>query len=185
MAAAPADLRALLGRIVFMSDGAGGSQATPAQLRPPLVSVTRPGGDNVDEMTLKTSVVVPFKDTPFVEVSVTQAWSQAKTNTKPDTWWGLEFYGMHWDEAINHVNPGDRGKDWGAGLGNMAGGGRGLEAEVHGLSGACHRDSGCAGVSRRLERGDAAAVEDRAHAMMRILYSLPSRLGGNRCRWQD
>ncbi|PNY23407.1 Uncharacterized protein TCAP_06651 [Tolypocladium capitatum] len=113
----PAELRKLAAGIVLIPDRAGGKQ-TVAALKPPRVMMTtRAGGDTVDETLLKTSILVPFKDTPFiVEISVTQAWSGLKTSTTPETWWGVEFYGQHWDEAINHVCPGERRKDWGPGL---------------------------------------------------------------------
>ncbi|KND90344.1 hypothetical protein TOPH_04933 [Tolypocladium ophioglossoides CBS 100239] len=116
MTSMPTELRKLAGGIVLIPDGAGGDQT--AALKPPRVLMTtRAGGDKVDETLLKTSILVPFKDTPFlVEISVTQAWSGLKTNTTPETWWGVEFYGQHWDEAINHVSPGERRKDWGPGL---------------------------------------------------------------------
>lgn len=116
MATIPTELRNLVRGIVLIPDRAGGDQAVV--LKPPrIVMSTRVGGDKVDETLLKTSILVPFKDTPFIiEISVTQAWSGLKTNTVPETWWGVEYYGQHWDEAMNHVSPGERRKDWGPGL---------------------------------------------------------------------
>ena len=128
MATIPSELRNLVRGIVLVPDRAGGDQV--AELTTPRVMMTKVlGGDKVDETLLKTSILVPFKDTPFiVEISVTQAWSGLETNTDPETWWGLEFYGQHWDEAMNHVNPGERRKDWGPELQDIwLGHGPGLE----------------------------------------------------------
>lgn len=98
-------------KLTFDGEGSTGP------MQPPRLVLKGPGNDEVEETILKTSVVMPFGETPFlVEVSVSQAWSQMMTHREPETWWGLEFYGLQWSEAMNNVNPGERRKDWGEGL---------------------------------------------------------------------
>lgn len=90
----------------------------------PRLDLTRPANDKVEETVLETSILMPFRDTRFVvQVSISQAWSRMKTDTVPETWWTLEFYGRHWGEALNHVSPGERRKDWGEELGHIWPGG--------------------------------------------------------------
>lgn len=74
----------------------------------------------VGRTSLKSSVIIPYKTTPYViEVSVTKTWERACTLDKPETTWGVELYASHWDESINHVCGGERRKDWGQGLKNI------------------------------------------------------------------
>ena len=55
----------------------------------------------------------------MVEVSVTRVWQGTQVQAEPDTHWSIQFYGLHWDEAVNHIRAGDRAKDWGEGLRNV------------------------------------------------------------------
>ncbi|KAM4059362.1 hypothetical protein HRG_007780 [Hirsutella rhossiliensis] len=120
-ASIPADLRGIMERLKLTSQGAEDNKAS---MQSPRLVLTRPGGDEVEETILKTSVLLPFRDTPFlVEISVSQAWPQMMTHREPETWWGIEFYGKHWSEAINNVSPGERRKYWGEGLRNIWPGG--------------------------------------------------------------
>ncbi|PFH63346.1 hypothetical protein XA68_13803 [Ophiocordyceps unilateralis] len=85
-------------------------------LQPPRVVVTpRPGSDEVDETVLKTSVILPFKSTRYVvEVSVSQTWNRMETQSDPETRWGVEFYGLHWEETLEGISPQGQRDDWGA-----------------------------------------------------------------------
>ncbi|KAL7794574.1 hypothetical protein V8C37DRAFT_409106 [Trichoderma ceciliae] len=77
-------------------------------------------GDKVSETRLKTSFIAEFQDTPYMlEINIEQVWKGLKTKSKPETRWGIELYGKHWDSAMNQVNPIDRRKDWGEGLKNV------------------------------------------------------------------
>lgn len=70
----------------------------------------------VDETRLKRAIVIPFRDTPFaVEVSINHSWEGLSTGQPASTWWCISMYGVHWEEAINQVSPGDSKKSWGEG----------------------------------------------------------------------
>lgn len=68
----------------------------------------------VKESRLRTSAIIPFKNSSHaVEISVMHTWKNCQTSLEPETNWGIEFYGVHWDEAINRVSGAERRKDWG------------------------------------------------------------------------
>ena len=75
-------------------------------------------GSVVQTVFLKSSVVIPFKDTPYlVEISRISTYKDGKTTKKPALSWCIEVYGAHWDDAINCVNATDgERKDWGEDL---------------------------------------------------------------------
>lgn len=76
--------------------------------------------NEVGETRLKSSVLIPYKTTPYIiEVSVTKKWNKAQTREESETTWGVELYASHWDESINYVCGGERRKDWGQGLNQM------------------------------------------------------------------
>ncbi|KAF7551713.1 hypothetical protein G7046_g7645 [Stylonectria norvegica] len=88
----------------------------------PQLSTLRLGDlmSRVSQTRLRSSVKITFKDTPYIlEVSVTKVWNGGRTTTEPEVSWGIEFYGVHWDEGINYVSAGERRKDWGEGLVNI------------------------------------------------------------------
>ncbi|KAH7326713.1 hypothetical protein B0I35DRAFT_142410 [Stachybotrys elegans] len=65
---------------------------------------------------LKMSAIIPFTDPRYaVQISVTRAWDGLKQGN-PRVTWGIEFYGSHWEEAINQVSNEDGRKDWGPGF---------------------------------------------------------------------
>ncbi|OAQ91510.1 hypothetical protein VFPFJ_03250 [Purpureocillium lilacinum] len=111
-AVVPDDLLKLMQSIVLIPNKA--DKGDGHSLCPPRLLNGQSAGGQIDRTTLKTSIIVPFRNTPFViEVSITQQWQGMKTVSEADTWWGLEFYCRGWDEAINNVSPGERRKDWG------------------------------------------------------------------------
>ncbi|KAM0259541.1 hypothetical protein ACHAQJ_003267 [Trichoderma viride] len=75
----------------------------------------------VSQTRLKTSFIAEFRDSPYMlEISITQEWEGLRTDTTPEeTIWQVEFYGKHWDSAMNQINPVDQRKDWGEGLKNV------------------------------------------------------------------
>lgn len=100
--------------IMLVPDKSGPSHASSPTA--PKIHVMHPSA-KVDETMLKTSVAVPFRNTPYlVEVAVTQVWTGMKTASEADTWWGIEFYGQGWDEAVNTIKPDERRKNWGKGF---------------------------------------------------------------------
>ncbi|KAL7924989.1 hypothetical protein ACQKWADRAFT_284728 [Trichoderma austrokoningii] len=90
-------------------------------LLPSDVVVTKdPGNWKYDIMRtrLKTSFIAEFQDTPYVlEISMSQEWEGLRTRAPEENIiWQMEFYGKHWDSAMNQVNPVDQRKDFGEGL---------------------------------------------------------------------
>lgn len=85
--------------------------------------------NKVSETRLKTMAKVAINETPYViEISITQAWSGLKTATAPRVGWGIEIYGVDWDEIMNQENQSERRRDWGADLeGIWKGPGQSLE----------------------------------------------------------
>ncbi|UNI15239.1 hypothetical protein JDV02_001791 [Purpureocillium takamizusanense] len=111
----PDSLLKLMQSIVLIPDKTGVDDGY--SLCPPRLLAGHLGSDRIDKTTLKTSIIVPFRGTPFdIEVSVTKQWQGLRTVSNAETWWGLEFYCRGWDEAINNVSPGQSRKDWGAEL---------------------------------------------------------------------
>ncbi|KJZ79089.1 hypothetical protein HIM_01240 [Hirsutella minnesotensis 3608] len=81
--------------------------------RQPHISLTQGACQDVQETTLRTSVVIPFKSTPFViEVSIFRTWPGMKTDLAPKTWWSVEFYGLSWDATMIDVTLNERGRNW-------------------------------------------------------------------------
>lgn len=82
----PDELRGIMGRLKLTSDGAEGNREL---MQSPRLVLTRPGGDEVEETILKTSILLPFRDTPFlIEISVSKAWPRMLTHLEPESWWG-------------------------------------------------------------------------------------------------
>lgn len=93
-------------------------------LQPSEIVVTRdPRYWNYDvcRTRLKTSFIAEFQDSPYVlEISLNQEWEGLNTRAPENkTNWQMEFYGKHWDSAMNQVNPVDQRKDLGEGLKNI------------------------------------------------------------------
>lgn len=109
----PQDWQALIQRISLRSQTDVGDGSCPKL--PRLVS-TNPGHlkDKISKTRLKSSTIIPVQDQPYaVEVSITQEWKGLDVNSPPETTWGVELYGMHWEETINMVGADGRRKDWG------------------------------------------------------------------------
>ncbi|KAK1241597.1 hypothetical protein MKX08_001571 [Trichoderma sp. CBMAI-0020] len=70
---------------------------------------------------LKTSFIAEFQDSPYVlEIGINQEWEGLNTRAPESKInWQMEFYGKHWDSAMNQVNPVDQRKDFGEGLKNI------------------------------------------------------------------
>lgn len=90
-------------------------------LLPSEVAVTKDPLDwkyDIHQTRLKTSFIAEFQDSPYVlEISITQEWEQLKTRApEKKIIWQMDFYGKHWDSAMNQVNPVDQRKDFGEGL---------------------------------------------------------------------
>ncbi|CAI6100013.1 unnamed protein product [Clonostachys chloroleuca] len=69
---------------------------------------------SVNETKLKSSVLLPMIGTPYViKISITKSWKGPEVTAAPTTTWGIEFYGMHWNEIINTASRDGRKKDWG------------------------------------------------------------------------
>lgn len=81
----------------------------------------RDWNDRIYLTRLKTSFIAEFQDSPYVlEISITQEWEGLKTSVKEKKIiWQMDFYGKHWDSAMNQVNPVDQRKDFGEGLKNI------------------------------------------------------------------
>ncbi|KAK6443822.1 hypothetical protein FP744_10000070 [Trichoderma asperellum] len=93
-------------------------------LLPSQVVVTKDPRDWKDQIyltRLKTSFIAEFQDSPYVlEISMTQEWQGLKTRApEQKVIWQMDFYGKHWDSAMNQVNPVDQRKDFGEGLRNI------------------------------------------------------------------
>jgi hypothetical protein len=76
--------------------------------------------EKVVETSLKSSRTLHIADGQYVaEVNVTQKWKGFDVTSPPEFKWGLEVYGVHWDEAVNSVGADGRRKDWGPRLVNI------------------------------------------------------------------
>ncbi|KAG5930592.1 hypothetical protein E4U53_002209 [Claviceps sorghi] len=71
--------------------------------------------DEVDEILLKSTVAIPFRDTPYVmDVSIHRVWKGVDTRAHPDQkWLSLAFHGVHWAADLNLLNAANTRKDWG------------------------------------------------------------------------
>ncbi|RCI11553.1 hypothetical protein L249_7349 [Ophiocordyceps polyrhachis-furcata BCC 54312] len=85
-------------------------------LQPPRVEIKpQPGSEEIESTVVKTSVILPFRTTKFViEVSITQSWNRMTTNSEPDTCWGVEMYGLHWEETLEGISSREQRDDWNA-----------------------------------------------------------------------
>lgn len=78
-------------------------------------------GNRIDEIRLKSSVLISHLSSALViEISITQVWVRGKIKEGPDWgFWGIEVYGLNWDECMNHTGAGELRRDWGEGLINV------------------------------------------------------------------
>ena len=109
----PQDVKDLIQRIKVSNspriDGEGMFQL-------PRLAPMRPGplGDKIGQTWLRSSITIPVADGPYVvEINVTQSWNGCNITSPPDITWGLEVYGVHWDEAVNNIGVDGRRRDWG------------------------------------------------------------------------
>ncbi|RDA85976.1 hypothetical protein CP532_4875 [Ophiocordyceps camponoti-leonardi (nom. inval.)] len=109
----PATLRKIMDNISLTERGGDDESSL---LQPPQVKIKpQPGSDEVESTVLKTSVILPFRTTKFViEVSVSQSWSCMETESEPDTRWGVELYGLHWEETLEGISCREQRDDWNA-----------------------------------------------------------------------
>ncbi|PHH63706.1 hypothetical protein CDD81_5578 [Ophiocordyceps australis] len=65
--------------------------------------IMRRARNDVTETLLETSVLIPVRDTSYmIEVNLVQLWRGKQTGpAATETFWTMELYGGHWDEAIN------------------------------------------------------------------------------------
>lgn len=97
----PAPYRDLMSRTVLKPAEDEESKETVFQsfrVRVPQCSLSK----EIEETVLKTSIIMPLKDTRLlIEVNVSQAWNHTETQKDPEIWWGIELYGVHWDESMH------------------------------------------------------------------------------------
>lgn len=68
----------------------------------------------VDKILLRSTVAIPFRDTPYVMgVSSNRVWQGVDTHADPQSWQSLAFYGVHWAAELNSTNATGTRKDWG------------------------------------------------------------------------
>lgn len=113
----PMELSSLMKRtsLNFANIGSAGLMS----LKFPQIQVRSPGnmGGQVNQTRLQMTATVPYRDTPWaVEISITQAWKGLDTTIQPDVYWGIQVYGVHWEDAINTMEVGGRRKEWGPNL---------------------------------------------------------------------
>lgn len=109
-------LKTLEHRVIYNEDDKNGNYLLPSR-----VVVTKDPGywaDDIYRTRLKTSFIAEFQDSPYVlEISISQEWEGLKTRAEEKKMiWQMDFYGKHWDSAMNQVNPVDQRKDFGEGL---------------------------------------------------------------------
>ncbi|KAG6033299.1 hypothetical protein E4U41_006947 [Claviceps citrina] len=70
----------------------------------------------VDRILLRSTVAIPFRDTPYVmDVSLNRVWQGVDTQAYPhQSWQSLGFHGVHWAAELNSVNATDTRRVWGA-----------------------------------------------------------------------
>ena len=125
----PPDINALVQGVSLLSQAKRGegliSLPKLAPLRPARLA------EKVVETSLKSSRTFHIADGPNVaEVNVTQKWTRFDVTSPPEITWGLEVYGVHWDEAVNSVGADGRRKDWGPQLVNIWPGSEALEERL-------------------------------------------------------
>ncbi|KAG5980030.1 hypothetical protein E4U55_004463 [Claviceps digitariae] len=71
--------------------------------------------DKVDQILLKSTVSIPFRDTPYVmDISVHRLWEGVDTHAYPhQSWQSVGFHGIHWAAELGMVNKTGTRKDWG------------------------------------------------------------------------
>ncbi|KAG6006288.1 hypothetical protein E4U21_007170 [Claviceps maximensis] len=71
--------------------------------------------EKVDQILLKSTVAIPFRDTPYaMNVSLHRLWQGIDTQAYPhQSWQSLGFHGIHWAAEVNSVNATSTRKDWG------------------------------------------------------------------------
>jgi hypothetical protein len=89
----------------------------------------------VSETRLRTSAVVPWKATPYlVEIGITTIWNGVNLGLKPHIHWDVQFYGSHWESAVNRSRSDMRRKDWGVDLCDVwVGEAKSLEGRLEGF----------------------------------------------------
>lgn len=86
-------------------------------------------GSKITETRLQCSTDLPLSGGQYTsEIRVTKTWKGYDINAAPEVTWGFQFYGLHWDEAINAVSADGRRKDWGPELEHVWPGEGDLEA---------------------------------------------------------
>jgi hypothetical protein len=55
----------------------------------------------------------------MIEVHVTHEWKGFEVSGEPEKTWGIQMFGIRWDEAVNTINPDTLRKDWGDDLENV------------------------------------------------------------------
>lgn len=111
------DLLGLLKKVSFQFEGVGSTGLTSIKF--PRLQIDQPGqmGSSVAETRLQVTATVPYQESPWaVEISITRVWKGLNTTVEPEVHWGIQAYGVHWEDAINCVEVGGRRKDWGADL---------------------------------------------------------------------
>ena len=106
------DIQALIQVVSLHFQAKGGEDLVDLPKLAPL----RPArlAEKVVETSLKSSRMLRIADGQYVaEVNVTQRWKGFDVTSPPEFTWGLEVYGVHWDEAVNSVGADGRRKDWG------------------------------------------------------------------------
>lgn len=76
--------------------------------------------NEVTKICMRRTATIPYKDTPYMlEINVTKTWEGNRVSSAPEVTWGIELFGAHWEESLNHIGRDQRKKDWGAGLENI------------------------------------------------------------------
>lgn len=78
---------------------------SPLQLPRPLPLRLGTYESSVSEVRLRKTVTVPWRNTPYLlDISAIRAWKGDETAAQGHSYWNLQFYGIHWDDAINSMN---------------------------------------------------------------------------------
>ncbi|GAB0134888.1 hypothetical protein EsDP_00003242 [Epichloe bromicola] len=113
----PTQILSLVNSIIITSDGHKESTEEAFLQKPINIRINNPQlwKGKVDDIQVCTNVAIPFRDTPYVmEVSINRLWKGVDTQTSPQSWQSLGFYGVHWAAELNCTNANGTRKDWGA-----------------------------------------------------------------------